>query len=91
MILLVTEIVCLQLPFGRDCISHYKLVRRLPVFSHEELVCKMAADPDSMDLQLAAQTHSELMAIVAYECKHRGKLLDMVSHCFYILCQRSSC
>ena len=40
----------------------------------------MAADPDSMDLQLAAQTHQELLAIVEYERKHRRTLLDMVSY-----------
>lgn len=68
-----------QLPFGRECIAHYKLVKRLPVFSHEELLCKMAADPDSMDLQLAAQTHHELLAVVEFERLHRKKLLDMVS------------
>ncbi|XP_067927988.1 lysine-specific demethylase 5A-like [Watersipora subatra] len=68
------------LPFGRECISHYKLVKRLPVFSHEELICKMAADPDSMDLQLAAQTHQELLAIVDYERKHRRKLLEIGVH-----------
>ena len=31
---------------GRHCIQHYREMARNPVFSHEELVCKMAADPD---------------------------------------------
>lgn len=39
----------------------------------------MAADPDSMDLQLAAQTHQELLAIVEFERIHRRKLLELVS------------
>ena len=50
----------------------------------------MAADPDSMDLQLAAQTHQELLAIVEYERKHRRTLLDMVSYS-YSLMVKDSC
>ena len=72
-------LLVLQLPFGRRCINNYKQVKRQCVFSHEELVCKMAADPDSMDFQLAAQTHQELLAIVENERVLRQKLLSLVS------------
>jgi histone demethylase JARID1 len=49
------------------------------VFSHEELICKMAADPDSLDLALAAATHSDLLEIVEIEKRLRKKLLDRAS------------
>ena len=51
---------------------------RAPVFSHEELVCKMAADPDSLDLNLAKAVYDELKAIVDRETKRRAKLIDQV-------------
>ncbi|KAK1906384.1 Lysine-specific demethylase 5A [Dissostichus eleginoides] len=31
------------LPMGRQCVSHYRRLHRYCVFSHEELLCKMAA------------------------------------------------
>lgn len=64
-----------QLPFGRGCINNYKLVKRQCVFSHEELVFKMATDPDSLDLELTAQTHSELVCLVEEERARRRELL----------------
>ena len=64
---------------GRACIEHYRLLHRQCVFSHEELVCKMAADPDNLDFRVAAKTHEELLAIVDEEKKLRKKLLDLVS------------
>nr|KAG5711307.1 hypothetical protein BaRGS_006004 [Batillaria attramentaria] len=64
------------LPIGRKCIEHYRSLSRQCVFSHEELICKMAADPDSLDLALAAATHSDMLVIVETEKKLRKKLLD---------------
>lgn len=67
-----------QLPVGRACIEHYRSLCRQCVFSHEELVCKMAADPDNLDLIIAASTHKDLLAIVEDERKQRKVLLEMV-------------
>ncbi|KAL8614742.1 hypothetical protein ACOMHN_055300 [Nucella lapillus] len=64
------------LPMGRLCVEHYRSVHRECVFSHEELICKMAADPDSLDLSLAAATHGDMVDIVEAEKKMRKKLLD---------------
>lgn len=69
----------LQLPIGRACIDHYRSLNRPCVFSHEELVCKMAADPDNLDLTIAASTHLDLLGIVEIEKQLRKKLLDRVS------------
>ena len=38
------------LKLGRDCVEHYRSHGRFCVFSHEELICKMTACPD--DLQV---------------------------------------
>ncbi|XP_061178889.1 lysine-specific demethylase 5A-like isoform X2 [Saccostrea echinata] len=65
------------LPIGRACIEHYRSLCRQCVFSHEELVCKMAADPDNLDLIIAASTHKDLLAIVEDERKQRKNLLEM--------------
>ncbi|CAI9725081.1 Hypothetical predicted protein [Octopus vulgaris] len=48
------------------------------VFSHEELICKIAADPDSLDFHLAAATHKDMLVMVDNEKKLRKRLLDMI-------------
>ncbi|XP_052780089.1 lysine-specific demethylase 5A-like isoform X2 [Mya arenaria] len=65
------------LPIGRKCIEHYRDLHRQCVFSHEELVCKMAADPDNLDFQIAAMTHQDLLDIADNEKKMRKKLLSL--------------
>lgn len=69
----------LQLPIGRQCIQHYREMSRNPVFSHEELVCKMAADPDGLDLDLAKAVYDEMLAVVEKEANRRHRLKRMVS------------
>ncbi|XP_059161364.1 lysine-specific demethylase 5A-like isoform X2 [Physella acuta] len=64
------------LPIGRACIEHYRLLHRQCVFSHEELICKMAADPDSLDLTLAAATHADMLSMVEEERDLRKALLE---------------
>nr|XP_055024652.1 lysine-specific demethylase 5C isoform X1 [Misgurnus anguillicaudatus] len=64
------------LPMGRDCIEHYRQLRRYCVFSQEELTCKMAACPEKLDLNLAAATHREMFIIVQEERKLRKSLLE---------------
>lgn len=49
---------------------------RNPVFSHDELICKMAADPDGLDLDLAKAVYDELSSIVNRETKRRNALID---------------
>lgn len=67
-----------QLPAGRQCIEHYRRLRRYCVFSHEELICKMAACPEKLDLNLAAAVHKEMFILVQEERKLRKALLDKV-------------
>ena len=39
------------LKLGRDCVEHYRSQQRFCVFSHEELICKMAACPDDLQVE----------------------------------------
>lgn len=70
---------CPQLPAGRQCIEHYRRLRRYCVFSHEELICKMAACPEKLDLNLAAAVHKEMFIMVQEERRLRKALLEKVS------------
>ncbi|XP_010619933.1 lysine-specific demethylase 5D isoform X2 [Fukomys damarensis] len=64
------------LPAGRQCIEHYRRLRRYCVFSHEELICKMAAFPEKLDLNLAVAVHKEMFIMVQEERRLRKALLD---------------
>uniref|UniRef100_A0A9L0ISB8 [histone H3]-trimethyl-L-lysine(4) demethylase n=1 Tax=Equus asinus TaxID=9793 RepID=A0A9L0ISB8_EQUAS len=64
------------LPAGRQCIEHYRRLRRYCVFSHEELICKMAAFPEKLDLKLAVAVHKEMFIMVQEERRLRKALLE---------------
>uniref|UniRef100_T1IT35 [histone H3]-trimethyl-L-lysine(4) demethylase n=1 Tax=Strigamia maritima TaxID=126957 RepID=T1IT35_STRMM len=64
------------LSIGRICIDHYSSLHRFCVFSHDELICKMAADPDSLDLSLAAATYQDMLKMVESEKKLRKAVTD---------------
>uniref|UniRef100_A0A8C6V258 [histone H3]-trimethyl-L-lysine(4) demethylase n=1 Tax=Neogobius melanostomus TaxID=47308 RepID=A0A8C6V258_9GOBI len=59
------------LPLGRQCVAHYRRLHRYCVFSHEELLCKMAADPESLDVELAAAVFKELGEMMKDETQLR--------------------
>lgn len=67
---------------GRQCVAHYRRLQRHCVFSHEELLCKMAADPESLDVELAAVVCRELAEVIEEESRLRQAVQDMVRHCF---------
>lgn len=67
------------LPVGRQCIEHYRRLRRYCVFSHEELICKMAAFPEKLDLNLAVAVHKEMFIMVQEERRLRKTLLEKLS------------
>lgn len=73
-----------QLKVGRDCITHYSNLRRFCVFSHDELVCKMSLDPDSLDIGVATATYHDMLQMVEDEKKLRKNLLEWVSLHTYI-------
>uniref|UniRef100_A0A8B9LSY9 [histone H3]-trimethyl-L-lysine(4) demethylase n=1 Tax=Astyanax mexicanus TaxID=7994 RepID=A0A8B9LSY9_ASTMX len=65
------------LPMGRQCVAHYRRLQRQCVFSHEELLCKMAADPESLDVELAAAVYKELGDMMDEESRLRQAVSDM--------------
>ncbi|KAK7149111.1 hypothetical protein R3I94_008654 [Phoxinus phoxinus] len=65
------------LPVGRQCVAHYRRLQRYCVFSHEELVCKMAADPESLDVELAAAVVRELSDMMEEESRLRDGVQEM--------------
>nr|CAD7428455.1 unnamed protein product [Timema monikensis] len=65
-----------KLKIGRECIAQYALLRRFCVFSHDELVCKMAVDPESLDMALAAATYNDMIQMVVAEKHIRNSLQE---------------
>uniref|UniRef100_A0A673LNP8 Lysine-specific demethylase 5A n=1 Tax=Sinocyclocheilus rhinocerous TaxID=307959 RepID=A0A673LNP8_9TELE len=64
------------LPIGRQCVAHYRRLQRYCVFSHEEMVCKMAADPESLDVELAAAVVRELGDMIEEESRLRAAVQE---------------
>lgn len=60
------------LKIGRECITHYKNLKRFCVFSHDELICKMALEGDRLDLDTAVETQKELMRATKEEGSWRA-------------------
>ncbi|XP_029455800.1 lysine-specific demethylase 5A isoform X1 [Rhinatrema bivittatum] len=65
------------LPIGRQCVNHYRRLRRHCVFSHEELIFKMAADPDSLDVGLAAVVCKEMTLMIEEETRLRESVMRL--------------
>lgn len=56
------------------------MLHRFCVFSHDELVCTMATDPDKLDVSVAASTYQDMLRMVEAEKELRKSLLDWVSN-----------
>uniref|UniRef100_A0A803TTZ3 Lysine-specific demethylase 5A n=1 Tax=Anolis carolinensis TaxID=28377 RepID=A0A803TTZ3_ANOCA len=65
------------LPIGRQCVNHYRRLRRHCVFSHEELIFKMAADPELLDVGLAAMVCKEMTLMTEEETRLRETVVQM--------------
>ncbi|CAF0761691.1 unnamed protein product [Adineta ricciae] len=55
------------LPMGRCAIDHYKEMKRYSVFSHDELICKLASECQYLDPAIGDATKFELDCIVQQE------------------------
>ncbi|XP_060807535.1 lysine-specific demethylase 5 [Amyelois transitella] len=64
------------LKMGRECIAHYSTLRRYCVFSHDELVCKMALEADNLSVCVALAAYRDMRTMLHDERKLRKALLD---------------
>lgn len=62
------------LPMGRMSMAHYSHLHRYPVFSHDELVCRMADQARILDHRLASATYQDFLRLIEAE---KGLRLDM--------------
>ncbi|XP_008480460.2 lysine-specific demethylase 5A-like [Diaphorina citri] len=62
------------LKIGRECINNYSKLHRFCVFSHDELICKMAIELEDLDPKTAAETHQDMLRMVHYEITLRKVL-----------------
>jgi hypothetical protein len=67
------------MPIGRQCVDHYRQLSRYCVFSHDEMVCNMAAKADHMEVELASAVQKEMAVMIQEEEELRGKVNAMVS------------
>ena len=54
-------------------------MRRNPVFSHDELICKLIMQPDQLELCLLNSAMEDAKRMVKEETKLRNALNEMVS------------
>lgn len=67
-----------KLPVGRSCIDHYRQMCRMPVFSHDELLCKMIAQPELLELSLLTSSAEDAHTMVCIEEGLRKDMLKKV-------------
>uniref|UniRef100_A0A8C2WPD3 [histone H3]-trimethyl-L-lysine(4) demethylase n=1 Tax=Cyclopterus lumpus TaxID=8103 RepID=A0A8C2WPD3_CYCLU len=61
------------MPLGRQCVDHYRMLRRYNVFSHDEMVCNMASKASTLDVVLASAVHKDMVSMLQEEQKQREK------------------
>lgn len=61
---------------GRECVNHYSMLRRYCVFSHDEIVCKMALEADRLNLGIATGCYLDMVEMIDTEKKLRKALLE---------------
>ncbi|XP_076819433.1 lysine-specific demethylase 5A-like isoform X2 [Clavelina lepadiformis] len=64
-------------PVGRECVAHYRKMRKCCVFSHEEIICKVAHNPDDLDVQVAAVIYKDMLIMLQDEKELRKHLLSL--------------
>ncbi|UYV65125.1 KDM5A [Cordylochernes scorpioides] len=64
------------LPLGRLCIKNYSNLHRFCVFSHDELVCKIAMDPSSLDYTLAEAVYQDMLTMAENEVRLQKAIAD---------------
>lgn len=70
--------VLFQVSFGRKCVEHYRSLNRYCVFSHDEMLCNIAAKADSLELELACAVHKDMSIMIQEEKELREKAYKQV-------------
>ncbi|KAM4700298.1 lysine-specific demethylase 5B isoform 2-T2 [Discoglossus pictus] len=65
------------LPLGRQCVEHYRSLNRYCVFSHDEMICKMACKAKTLDVVLASSVHKDLAIMIEEETTLREAVRKM--------------
>uniref|UniRef100_A0A0P5I956 [histone H3]-trimethyl-L-lysine(4) demethylase n=1 Tax=Daphnia magna TaxID=35525 RepID=A0A0P5I956_9CRUS len=60
---------------GRDCVENYSQLHRFCVFSHDELVCKIASSASELNLEIATVAYKDMLKMVESEQELRKNLL----------------
>ena len=60
---------------GRLSVDHYSILNRYPVFSHDELVMKMADMPEKLDEEISTAVYQDFWQMWSNETKQRSKLI----------------
>ncbi|EFX69009.1 hypothetical protein DAPPUDRAFT_301194 [Daphnia pulex] len=60
---------------GRECIENYSQLHRFCVFSHDELVCKIASSASELSLEIATVAYKDMVKMVESEKGLRKNLL----------------
>lgn len=68
------------MPLGRQCIEHYRSLNRYCVFSHDEMVCNIAAKADSLALELVCAIQRDMSVMIQEEKELREKAYKLVRH-----------
>ena len=64
---------------GRKSVCHYRETLKHPVFSHDELICKMVAQPNGLDLSLLLLAAKDADTMIQDEERLRRNLREIVS------------
>uniref|UniRef100_A0A2K5MR55 [histone H3]-trimethyl-L-lysine(4) demethylase n=1 Tax=Cercocebus atys TaxID=9531 RepID=A0A2K5MR55_CERAT len=56
-----------DLPLGRQCVEHYRSLHRYCVFSHDEMICKMASKADVLDVVVASTVQKDMAIMIEDE------------------------
>ncbi|XP_072223752.1 lysine-specific demethylase 5B-B isoform X2 [Leuresthes tenuis] len=65
------------MPLGRQCVDHYRMLHRYNVFSHDEMVCNMAAKAGTLNMVLASAVHKDMVLMIQGEKELRDKVKKM--------------
>lgn len=76
--IVIKMFVLLQIPLGRQCVEHYRSLNRYCVFSHDEMVCNVAAKADSLELEMASAIQRDMSIMIEEEKKLREKAYKLV-------------